>query len=666
MPQATMRVEKARALATFVPSTWDPEKRTIDVVVSTGAAVRRYDWWNGEYYDEELVIADSAIRMDRLNNGAAVLNVHSQWDLGDQIGVVERSWLEDGKLMATLRLSARDDIAGVVQDIADGIIRNISVGYIVHVYEKLEKAGSVPVWRAIDWEPTEVSFVTVPADAGAQTRSASPHTRLYDVRVIESTATPAATGGSTQQEENPMTTPALRGGAPASDAQPPQNEPQANQPDQTRNAPVADTRASDILKAVSAAGFDLAFARQLIDSNATVDQARAQIIDKMAANDAQVRTNGAHSGLNVTRDEGDKRRTAMGDALLLRVAPGARLASNDADHRRAEELARDFRGMSLLRMAEEWLADQGVNVRRLSKLELATRAMHSTSDFTHLLSGLAQKRLRSIYEQTPTTYQHWARRGPNAPDFKEINILQVSAAPDLQELNEGGELTYGTLGEGKVTARVLTYARGLKFTRQALVNDDLRAFDTAIRSFGASAARLENRLVYKQLTDNPTMPDGTALFHADHGNLANAGAIAVATLGEGRNKMRQQKGLQGEVLNITPSYLIVPSTLEQLAYQYTSSQFVPAKSTDINEFRAGGRTSLEPIVEGLLDATSTSQWYLAGDGVSCDTVEYFYLEGSEGVNVESEIDFDTEGMKVRARLDFGSQVVDHRGLFRNG
>ena len=32
--------------------------------------------------------------------------------------------------------------------------------------------------------------------------------------------------------------------------------------------------------------------------------------------------------------------------------------------------------------------------------------------------------------------------------------------------------------------------------------------------------------------------------------------------------------------------------LEQVAYQFTSSQFVPAKSGDINEFRAGGRTAL--------------------------------------------------------------------------
>jgi hypothetical protein len=56
--------------------------------------------------------------------------------------------------------------------------------------------------------------------------------------------------------------------------------------------------------------------------------------------------------------------------------------------------------------------------------------------------------------------------------------------------------------------------------------------------------------------------------------------------------MRAKKGLQSEELNLAPKYLIVPAAKEQLAYQYTSSQFVPALASSVNEFRAGGRTAL--------------------------------------------------------------------------
>jgi hypothetical protein len=328
--------------------------------------------------------------------------------------------------------------------------------------------------------------------------------------------------------------------------------------------------------------------------------------------------------------------------------------------------AREFRHMSLTRMAEESLIARNIRTRGLAPREIVERAMHSSSDFPLILANVANKRLRSAYEAAPTTYQLWARRAMNAPDFKTISVLQLGAAPDLVEVKENGEVTYGTIGEGREQYAVVSYARGLAFSRVMIVNDDLRAFDRIITAFSSAARRKENRLVYMQLTANTAMADGTALFHADHGNLAGTGAaISAATLGAGRTAMRLQKGLASEELNITPAYLIVPATQEQLAYQFTSTQYVPAKSTDVNEFRTGGRTALETVVEPYLDSASTTAWYLAGNGVAADTVEYCYLDGSEGVFIDSEIGFDTEGIKIKARLDFGAKAVDHRGLYKN-
>jgi phage head maturation protease len=82
--------------------------------------------------------------------------------------------IADGTGIATVQLSRRDDVAGIVQDIRDGVIRNVSVGYRYHKVEKTEKDdGSVPLWRVVDWEPFELSAVSVPADPGAQVRSES-------------------------------------------------------------------------------------------------------------------------------------------------------------------------------------------------------------------------------------------------------------------------------------------------------------------------------------------------------------------------------------------------------------------------------------------------------------------------------------------------------------
>ena len=79
--------------------------------------------------------------------------------------------IEGGVGIATLQLSRREDVAGIVQDIADGIIRNISVGYMVHEYQVTERQGELPLMRAVDWEPAEISFVPIPADAAATVRS---------------------------------------------------------------------------------------------------------------------------------------------------------------------------------------------------------------------------------------------------------------------------------------------------------------------------------------------------------------------------------------------------------------------------------------------------------------------------------------------------------------
>jgi hypothetical protein len=129
--------------------------------------------------------------------------------------------------------------------------------------------------------------------------------------------------------------------------------------------------------------------------------------------------------------------------------------------------------------------------------------------------------------------------------------------------------------------------------------------------------------------------------------------------------MRLQKGLQGEELNLAPSYLIVPATQEALAYQFTSANYVPATPSNVNEFRAGGRTAVTPIVEAVLDANSTTAWYLAASTGQVDTVEYCFLDGAEGPVIESEVGFEVDGIAYKCREDFAAKAIDHRGLYKN-
>jgi HK97 family phage prohead protease len=167
---------KSFTAARIRSASYDETENTVDIVWSTGASVRRYDYWDGTEYDEVLSLDPSAVRLERLNSGAPLLDTHSSDSLDNVIGsvVAGTARIEDGKGLATIKLSSAPSDADTVGKIREGVIKNISVGYWIHKIEKTESDdGKVARWDVTDWEPLEVSAVPIPADPGAQIRSAS-------------------------------------------------------------------------------------------------------------------------------------------------------------------------------------------------------------------------------------------------------------------------------------------------------------------------------------------------------------------------------------------------------------------------------------------------------------------------------------------------------------
>jgi HK97 family phage prohead protease len=155
-------------------ASFNEQANTIDIVWSTGADVLREDEF-GTQYIERLSMQPSAVRLDRLNSGAPMLDTHSSDSLSNVIGSVVpgSAEIEDGKGIATVKLSSAASDSDVVRKIAEGVIRNISVGYLIHHQTRQESADDGPdVFLVDDWEPLEASAVPIPADPGAQIRSA--------------------------------------------------------------------------------------------------------------------------------------------------------------------------------------------------------------------------------------------------------------------------------------------------------------------------------------------------------------------------------------------------------------------------------------------------------------------------------------------------------------
>jgi hypothetical protein len=178
---------------------------------------------------------------------------------------------------------------------------------------------------------------------------------------------------------------------------------------------------------------------------------------------------------------------------------------------------------------------------------------------------------------------------------------------------------------------------------------------------GRAAAEFVATQLAARITDNAVMDDSIALFHASHGNLGTAAVISIDSLGEGLAMMRLQKGLDGVTpIDVTPAYLVVPAALEVVGKQFVR-QINATKASDVNPFTG----DLDVVVDPRLDADSDTAWYLAADPGSIDTIEYAYLEGEPGPHIETRAGFDVEGLELKVRVDFGSGVIDFRGLFKN-
>ena len=128
------------------------EDRTMEFSFSSEHPVQRY------FGDEVLSHEDGAVDLGRLADGAPVLFNH---DPDRVIGVVQRAWIDGKKKrgMTSVKFSRNAFAQEVMADIADGVLRNVSVGYFIN---NLEERGDNFV--ATSWQPYEVSVVGIPAD----------------------------------------------------------------------------------------------------------------------------------------------------------------------------------------------------------------------------------------------------------------------------------------------------------------------------------------------------------------------------------------------------------------------------------------------------------------------------------------------------------------------
>jgi hypothetical protein len=615
---------KTRKLTTG-PTSYDEKSRSVQAVAATETPVLILD---PEYGRVNEVLLMTGARWPE-SGQVPLCDSHSRASVADVLGSARDFHVVGSELECKVFFSDDTKALEAARKVKDRHLTDFSAGYTVQNYvyvpegEKQFISGrefTGPVLIATEWTLKELSLTAIGADSASKARSEN----------LER---------NTEMEKEMI--------------------------EKIRNE--ERTRVQEISHLGRACGCPH-IAQKFIETGTDVESARGAMLDFFDRQEQARQVDlaivppdmGHHFSMGRTHEE--KTRAALEDGLVLRG--GSRLDKPAAG-------AEDFQGISLIDAARLCLELSGQRVGRgmagdrIVREALSARA-HTTSDFPYLLANVANKTLLNEYRTAPSTFEKWCNQ-TDGKDFKEMSRVQLSEGPALDEIPEASEYKYGTFGESREVFRIITKGKLFAITRQAIVNDDLNSITRVPKAFSWSAKNGLNADVYAALVANAVMGDGKALFHADHGNFVeehSGAAPGIATLTAARLAMRTQTGLNGQTLNISPRFLIIPAALETTADEVLNTM----EGYDVADgpgLRNPFYRKLDPIVEPYLDSVNATGWYLAASPDQIDTIEVCFLGGQRTPYLETQNGWTVDGVEYKVRFDYGIKPIDWRGMYFN-
>lgn len=606
--------QKSRGLieGAWRPRSVDTEARTAEIVFSTGADVTRADPFTGELFVERLIISDSAVNLARLRGGAPLLDNHERHgSVRNQLGVVEDGWIDTGSRppvgVARVRFSERAD--DVFRDVADGIIRNASIGYSQDKVQLKERKNKPPLIEVQRFTPFEISMTSVPADAGAQVRTAT---------------------GAQKME-------------------------QGSAPTQVQSAELRERERVRFImdqckKHQRALGDD--FADTLIREGVSIDECRARMLDALVnAPDNNTEIDSRHSPEYGPRDKDFALDVAEGLLVRERILKDTK-----------REGARQFVDKTFAEVAEHALQLGGTDTRSIrDKPTLFKRAFNTSTTLSNVVAHFSTRALMTGYEAVPRTFID-AFRESASTNFRPNERIRVSDTPALALVPEGANYTEVQLSDGKETYTVGKYGHLITYTYELMVNDDLGTLAREFQRGGFAAGVTESNVFWSVITTNDNLSDGNALFNATDGNLVTGVALSADALEDAREYFRNVETENNTKLNLMPRYLFVAPDLERVAEKLVRPPVNHSTADQTTVLSSAYASQLELRVESRLPA---GDWMLAADFRQIDTVEYAWLEGKRGVFIDSDQPLESMGIRFRVGDIFGVGAVDRRGLYYN-
>lgn len=402
-------------------------------------------------------------------------------------------------------------------------------------------------------------------------------------------------------------------------------------------------------------------------------------------------------GIKVTGEGRDAFRNDIVTNIVNRMAMSATTKEQIIPTAERGKGADKFNRATISEIARECLVMDGYrheDVRWLSRSDVATAVFsspeqvgltryeqrdsgpyHTTGSFAYLTENAMNKGLRAGYSEATSTWEKVMSTGTPVADFKPKRLYITSAVGNLTAWPDGEEPDLASFQDYRDSYGVEAYAKGLEFSWQLLVNDDLGALTKAPMKLGMAARRTVNAYAWSLVTANATMADGQALFLATpagnrkKANYISSGvAVTVASITALETLMLLQVGQNTREGNAGPDilgnanrakYLVTPAAIRNTAAAVIRSIADPASSN--SNVHNPYQNTLELITEPLLDANSATAWYLVADPNVTECVEISFMQGHETPVMWSGMDEKTLTRWFAIRQVFGGKFFDHRG-----
>ncbi|MEZ6233417.1 MAG: hypothetical protein R3B68_04435 [Phycisphaerales bacterium] len=293
----------------------------------------------------------------------------------------------------------------------------------------------------------------------------------------------------------------------------------------------------------------------------------------------------------------------------------------------------------------------------------------STISLSGILSNVANKTMLAAYTAVESVVAMFSAE-TDVNDFKEVTRYRLTGNGVFEKVGPDGELKHAGLSEQAYTNKVETYGRMIALTRQMMINDDLGAFLQIPRLIGRMSALKREEAVFELLLANPD-----SFFSAGNKNYISGAdtALSIDALTKGEQQFLDQTDSEGKPILLTPSVLLVPSSLKVTA-QVLMTETRVNETTDANKPKPAVNPHAgkwKPVASPYLNAQgisggSAKAWYLFANPADVAAIEIAYLRGKRTPTIESgETDFNTLGMQWRGYFDFGVAMQDPRAAVKS-